>query len=59
MDRVTAAPFNADDTRMETVRLLVVDDDDKIRTSLRRGLAYEGYRVVEAPSGEEALEKAR
>lgn len=43
----------------EPVRILVVDDDDKIRTALRRGLAYEGYRVREATSGEEALEKAR
>lgn len=43
----------------EPVRILVVDDDEKIRTALRRGLAYEGYRVREAASGEEALEKAR
>lgn len=43
----------------EPVRILVVDDDEKIRTALRRGLAYEGYRVQEAASGEEALEKAR
>ena len=43
----------------EPLRILVVDDDDKIRTALRRGLAYEGYRVIEAASGEEALEKGR
>ena len=43
----------------EPTRILVVDDDPKIRTVVRRGLAYEGYRVVEAGSGEEALEKAR
>jgi two-component system response regulator MprA len=43
----------------EATRILVVDDDPKIRTVVRRGLAYEGYRVVEAASGEEALEKAR
>ncbi len=46
-------------TANEQVRVLVVDDDEKIRTALRRGLSYEGYRVVEASSGEEALEKAR
>ena len=46
-------------TTSESARILVVDDDDKIRTVLRRGLSYEGYRVVEASSGEEALEKAR
>ncbi len=43
----------------EPTRILVVDDDAKIRTVIRRGLAYEGYRVVEAGSGEEGLEKAR
>lgn len=43
----------------EATRILVVDDDPKIRAVVRRGLAYEGYRVVEAASGEEALEKAR
>ena len=40
-------------------RILVIDDDPRIRTVVRRGLAYEGYRVVEAGSGEEGLEKAR
>ncbi len=43
----------------EPTRILVIDDDAKIRTVVRRGLAYEGYRVVEAASGEEGLEKAR
>jgi two-component system, OmpR family, response regulator MprA len=39
--------------------VLVVDDDPRIRSVVRRGLAYEGYRVTEASSGEEGLEKAR
>ena len=43
----------------DATRILVIDDDAKIRTVVRRGLAYEGYRVVEAASGEEGLEKAR
>lgn len=43
----------------EAARILVVDDDQKIRSVVRRGLAYEGYRVVEAGTGEEGLEKAR
>ena len=43
----------------DATRILVVDDDPKIRTVVRRGLAYEGYRVIEAASGEEGLEKAR
>ena len=43
----------------DPTRILVVDDDPKIRTVVRRGLAYEGYRVIEAASGEEGLEKVR
>jgi DNA-binding response OmpR family regulator len=35
-------------------RLLVVEDDDHIRTSLRWALEDEGYDVAEAASGEEA-----
>jgi two-component system, OmpR family, response regulator MprA len=40
-------------------RILVIDDDPKIRSVVRRGLVYEGFRVVDAGSGEEGLEKAR
>ncbi|TFV64020.1 UNVERIFIED_ORG: response regulator transcription factor [Bacillus sp. AZ43] len=36
------------------LRLLVVEDDDHIRTSLRWALEDEGYDVAEAASGEEA-----
>ncbi|MBF0426461.1 MAG: sigma-54-dependent Fis family transcriptional regulator [Magnetococcales bacterium] len=35
--------------------VLIVDDEESIRTSLRGILEDEGYQVVEAPSGEEAL----
>jgi DNA-binding response OmpR family regulator len=38
-----------------TPRLLVVEDDDPIRTALRWALEDEGYDVSEAVSGEEAL----
>jgi DNA-binding response OmpR family regulator len=38
------------------VRLLVVEDDDHIRTALRWALEDEGYDVAEAASGEEACE---
>jgi DNA-binding response OmpR family regulator len=37
------------------LRLLVVEDDDNIRTALRWALEDEGYDVAEAASGEEAL----
>ncbi len=38
--------------------ILVVDDDRKITDMLRRTLAYEGYRVVTAMDGQEALTRA-
>jgi two-component system response regulator MprA len=39
-------------------RILIVDDDPGIRTSLRRMLAYEGYQVSEAEDGRAALSAA-
>ena len=39
--------------------VLVVDDDPTTRQLLHRMLAKEGFRVVEAPSGEEGLRLAR
>ena len=44
---------------MMATKILVVDDDEEIRTLLRRGLALEGYAVTTASDGEEALEYAR
>jgi two-component system response regulator MprA len=43
----------------DTARILVIDDDPKIRSVVRRGLVYEGFRVTDAGSGEEGLDKAR
>jgi two-component system response regulator MprA len=40
------------------MRILVVDDDPEIVSFVRRGLAYEGYTVVTAADGKEALTKA-
>jgi two-component system nitrogen regulation response regulator NtrX len=37
--------------------ILVVDDEEDIRSSLRMVLEYEGFRMVEAASGPEALER--
>jgi DNA-binding response OmpR family regulator len=39
--------------------LLFVEDDDQIRLTLRLNLEDEGYIVIEAPTGAEALEKAK
>jgi two-component system response regulator MprA len=41
-----------------SVRVLVADDDARIRAMLRRGLHYAGFEVLEAADGEEALRKA-
>jgi DNA-binding response OmpR family regulator len=38
-----------------TDRLLIVDDDDRIRAALRLGLEDEGFQVLEAESAESAL----
>lgn len=39
-------------------RLLVIDDDEQLLAALRRALAFEGYDVVVAPSGEAGLRAA-
>ena len=38
-------------------RILLVEDDERIRTSIRLALEEEGYEVEEAPSGEVALDR--
>jgi two-component system, OmpR family, KDP operon response regulator KdpE len=44
---------------MSAGRILVVDDQPKIRRFMRATLAGDGYEVDESKSGEEALEKIR
>jgi two-component system nitrogen regulation response regulator NtrX len=39
--------------------VLVVDDESAIRESLRMVLEYEGFKVVEAANGDQALQQAR
>jgi len=43
----------------QRLRLLVVDDDPAVTSLLRRGFTYEGYEVLAAGSGAEALTLAR
>jgi DNA-binding NtrC family response regulator len=43
--------------RSTVATILLVDDDRAVRESLRRVLVTEGWRVVSAASGEEALER--
>ena len=40
-----------------TDRILLVEDDERIRTSMRLSFEGEGYEVCEAGSGEEALDR--
>ena len=37
------------------MKILVVDDDEAVRESLRRSLTFNGYSVVLAENGEQAL----
>ena len=39
------------------MRILVVDDDDTLRLTVRSTLETRGYTVVEAEDGEEAVKK--
>ena len=40
-------------------RVLVMDDDDQIRTALRQVLELDGYDVLEAPDGKEGMRTFR
>ncbi len=42
-----------------STRILVVEDEERIRQFLQRGLSFEGYRVDVAPDGATALDLAR
>ncbi|MBK8984947.1 MAG: response regulator transcription factor [Chloroflexi bacterium] len=42
-----------------SARILVVEDEDRIRQFLQRGLTFEGYRVDAAADGQTGLELAR
>lgn len=53
-----AAPIEERTHTLERPRILVLDDDEKIRATLRRALLYGGYDISLAATGEEALEKA-
>ncbi len=42
----------------QSLRVLVIDDDDPIRMLCRYDLTFEGFEVLEAADGEEGIEKA-
>ncbi len=43
-------------SKQRKAKILVVDDEENIRRSLKMILEYEGYSILEASSGEEALD---
>ena len=47
-----------DKTMSETIKLLVVEDEERIRRLLKMYLEREGYEVEEAENGEIALQLA-
>ncbi|MGI9627332.1 MAG: hybrid sensor histidine kinase/response regulator [Longimicrobiales bacterium] len=53
------ADLAPDDQTQETLRILLVEDDEAVRTVVRRILMREGYDVMDAPNGKEALSVAR
>jgi two-component system response regulator MprA len=44
---------------MTNAHILIVDDESRVTSALRRVLAYEGYQVTTAANGEMALEQVR
>lgn len=42
-----------------SARILVIEDEERIRQFLQRGLSFEGYRVDTVPDGQTGLELAR
>lgn len=44
---------------MESIHILVIDDDPRLISALRRTLSYEGYQVSTATNGESALAQIR
>jgi len=45
--------------QQKTHRILIVDDEDRMRRFIRLNLEYDGFEVVEAANGREALDKVR
>jgi len=53
------SPSAARNVGMNTAKILLVDDDAQVRRALRTTLTSAGYTVVEARTGEEALEEVQ
>ncbi len=46
-----------DPSAQKSIRVLLADDEDLVRSTLRLILKAQGYHVIEAANGEEALRK--
>jgi CheY-like chemotaxis protein len=57
--QATATPPEPTDQRILTRRILLVEDDDEIRSALRYLLEREGFEVEVAVNGREGIELAR
>ena len=49
------SPQDLPDSSLEPLHILLVEDDEHLRDSLRETLEEEGYRVEAVPSGQEAI----
>jgi len=56
---LSASQPAARNVAMNTTKILLVDDDSQVRRALRTTLTSAGYTVVEARTGEEALEEVQ
>ena len=54
-----AAVRDADDRARPPARVLVVDDDEEMRSLLRRSLEFDGHHVTERDRGTDVLETLR
>lgn len=51
-------PLRDNQTQSDLPRVLIIDDDQLVRSALTRSLRRLGYEVVVASTGEEGIEKA-
>lgn len=58
-DAPVTAPVVLGTMLPDRATILVVEDDDELRALLRKVLSYDGYHVLEARTGREALETLR
>ena len=57
LSSVTDSGFHKAGAEAATRRILVVDDDEELRELLRRTLPTDGFEILEARNGREALER--